>query len=316
MKTRLISNFLFICCIAFFCLSCRQEKRQVEQQDDQHAFDDIKTVVSIGKVTPEDGWVSLSTSMTGIVDQILVSEGDSVIEGQDLFILKSDDIRFDVNQAEAQLEVLKAQVQAFNEELAREEVLLASLQKKFNTSYTLFMHQAETRENMDADESSFHQQRKRVGEIRQEIVKGEKQKQEQLIVVEKAKSSQKELIVKAARTGVITELQLAVGQSLSGYTDVGKIADVNSLHIEAEVDELFADQIQVGQAVRFYRVDTKDSIGQGVINYLSPTLTNKSILYENANEAQDRRVRRIHVKPEKSSHLLVNAKLECIIEIR
>ena len=114
----------------------------------------------------------------------------------------------------------------------------------------------------------------------------------------------------------ISELNAEVGQSVISNDNLGTMVENHHYLIEAEVDELFADSVQVGQIVEMNMVGKTAVISKGKIIYVSPTLVNKSILFETANEAEDRRVRRIKIEPDNSSNLLINAKVECRIKIK
>ncbi len=106
-----------------------------------------------------------------------------------------------------------------------------------------------------------------------------------------------------------------MGQTINGTEELGKIVDKDNIIIEAEVDELFADSVKIGQTVDINFVGKPTVIGKGKIVYVSPTLMNKSILFETANEAEDRRVRRIRIEPKKNPSLLINSKVECKVKL-
>jgi hypothetical protein len=86
--------------------------------------------------------------------------------------------------------------------------------------------------------------------------------------------------------------------------------------IEAEVDELFANDVKTGQSVYISTTTHTDTLARGTVSYVSPILSNKSILYETANEGEDRRVRKIKIKLQNSGPFAINAKVNCQIKIR
>ena len=63
------------------------------------------------------------------------------------------------------------------------------------------------------------------------------------------------------------------------------------------------------------RVGNAEQIASGKVIYVSPVLTNKSILFETANEGEDRRVRKIKILPAEHQNLLLNGKVECRINL-
>jgi len=112
------------------------------------------------------------------------------------------------------------------------------------------------------------------------------------------------------------DLTAHVGQSISSTTELGKIVNVVEPIVEAEVDELFAQDVKVGQLVTISQVGSKDKAIEGHVIYTSPILSNKSILYETANEGEDRRVRKIKIQLSTNNELAINAKVDCTIKIK
>jgi len=57
------------------------------------------------------------------------------------------------------------------------------------------------------------------------------------------------------------------------------------------------------------------SITTGTIESVSPYLRKKSLFSEKAGDLEDRRVREVVIRVQDASHLLINAKVECIITL-
>lgn len=275
----------------------------------------INNIIAIGKVVPADGWVKISSPINGIIDEIMVKEGDEVKNGQVLFRLKENTAGIDVSQAQAQLENLQASRQANQKELEKEEILLAELKSKYETSQKLFDRNAETKETVETDLSNYKQQIQKIASLRDQLKANRLSEKEQSLLVEKSKNELNDYTVIAPENGIITDLNVEVGQFVNGTDDLGNMIDNTKSVVDAEVDELFADSVRIGQLVEITSVGKTNIIGKGKIIYVSPTLVNKSILFESANEAEDRRVRRIKIDPDSSTNLLINSKVECRILI-
>src|SRR5690606_27940036 len=114
---------------------------------------------------------------------------------------------------------------------------------------------------------------------------------------------------KAARSGVLLDFAAKVGQMVTAAEELGKIYNLDSLIVQAEVDELFANDVKQGQQVQIFPLGRKDIYLNGKVAYVAPILSNKSILYETANEGEDRRVRQIKISIEDSKGWSVNAKV-------
>lgn len=299
--------------IAF--IGCKSEKKKQEEQEKAKLSAVYGSVIAIGKVLPEGGWVQISSPVSAEVKDIMVKEGDEVEQGQVLMTLKENTEELDLAQSQSQLEGLKAQHQASIRDLAKQEIILKELKSKYETSKNLLAKNAETRENVDNDLSNVKQQEELISGLKSQIRANQATEKEQSIIIAKNRQSLKDYQVTAIKKGIVSELNVEIGQTINGTAELGKIVDSENIIIEAEVDELFADSVKIGQTVDINFVGKPTVIGKGKIVYLSPTLINKSILFETANEAEDRRVRRIRIEPEGNSTLLINSKVECRIKL-
>lgn len=296
-------------------IGCKSEKKKKEEQEKAKVSAVYGSVIAIGKVLPEGGWVQISSPVSAEVKDIMVKEGDEVEQGQVLMTLKENTEGLDLAQSQSQLESLKAQHQVNIRDLAKQEIILKELMSKYETSRSLLAKNAETRENVDKDLSNVKQQEELISGLKSQISANQATEKEQSIVIAKNRQSLKDYQVTAIKKGIVSELNVEIGQTINGTAELGKIVDSENIIIEAEVDELFADSVKIGQTVDINFVGKPTVIGKGKIVYLSPTLMNKSILFETANEAEDRRVRRIRIEPEGNSALLINSKVECRIKL-
>lgn len=296
-------------------IGCKNEKKKQEEQEKAKLSAIYGSVIAIGKVLPEGGWVQISSPISAEVKEIMVKEGDVVEQGQVLMTLKENTEGLDLAQSQSQLESLKAQHQASIKDLAKQEIILKELMSKYETSRSLLAKNAETRENVDKDFSNVKQQEELISGLKSQIRANQATEKEQSIIIAKNRQSLKDYQVTAFKKGIVSKLNVEIGQTINGTAELGKIVDSENIVIEAEVDELFADSVKIGQTVDINFVSKPAVIGKGKIVYLSPTLMNKSILFETANEAEDRRVRRIRIEPEGNSTLLINSKVECRIKL-
>lgn len=301
-------------CIA--CVACKPRANSTQEPESaKEILEKVHSVLAIGKVVPAEGYAVLSSPGAGLVKEIRLKEGDRVQSGDVIMTLDEHQAPLDVALADSQLDYLLQQRKSRTSTIHKEEIKLNELQQRYQTSSELYAKNAETKEKMQEDWTLWKQQEQLVFGLRQELKAALVQEQEQQINIQKAKQDYQDLTIRAAGKGTIVELLADVGQSVSATAELGRIANTDSLLVEAEVDELFVDKVAVGQRVSFYAVGNKNLLGKGQIIYVSPTLMNKSILYERANEGDDRRVRRLKIKPDQTQGLLINAKVDCQIEL-
>lgn len=303
--------------LSVLATACTSDKKEEENtKTNAEILQEVTEVKAIGKVVSAEDYAVIASATAGQISNILVQEGDSVQKGQLLLELGAGNSSLDIEEAKAQLNSLRAQNKTVTEDIAKAEIYVQELNEKYETSKALFAKNAETKEKLDADYSNWQQQEANLRGLRQSLKAQKLTENEKQIQINKAQNTIGDYSVKASASGVITDLTARLGQSIGSAEELGKIINIENPIIEAEVDELFAGDIKVGQKVFVFPVGRKDTIAIGEVYYANQILSNKSILYETANESEDRRVRKIKVKLNQSSNLIINAKVDCSIRIR
>lgn len=303
--------------LSVLATACSSDKKEEENtKTNEQILQEVNEVKAIGKVISADEYAVIASATTGQISKILVEEGDSVQKDQLLFELAAGNSSLDVQEARAQLNSLRAQNRTISEDIAKAQIYAQELKDKYETSKSLYAKNAETKEKLDADYSNWQQQEANLRGLRQSLIAQKLTENEKQIQINQAQNTIGDYSVKASASGVITDLTARLGQSIGSAEELGKIINIENPIIEAEVDELFAGDVKVGQKVFVFPVGRKDTIATGVVFYANQILSNKSILYETANEGEDRRVRKIKVKLNQSNNLIINAKVDCSIRIR
>lgn len=314
---KIINNLSLILLLGSLTYACSSDKKEKENsKTNEQILQEVNEVKAIGKVVPAEDYAIISSATAGRIANLFVQEGDSVQKDQILFELESGNSSLDVKQATAQLNSLRAQNKTIAEDIAKAEIYAKELKEKYETSKLLVAKNAETKEKLETDYSNWQQQEANLRGLRKQLRAQRLTESEQQIQINKAQNIISDFTVKAASTGIITDLTAKLGQSIGSSQELGKIINIDNPIIEAEVDELFANDIQLGQKVIISRVGRKDTLGQGTIFYANPILSNKSILYESANEGEDRRVRKIKIRLDQGKNLTINAKVDCSVRIR
>ncbi len=315
MTTNRIFYVLFTS-ILFVALSSCGNKKEEKQQSNKEILQEIKEIKAVGKVVSAKDWTIISSNTSARIKQLLVKDGDSVSKGQLLMQLEAGNTDLDVQQAKAQLNSLNKENKTITEDIRKAKVYADELKAKYETSKRLFEQDAETKEKMTTDYSNWQQQELTLKGLQQKQQAQQASAYEQQLEIQKAQNTRSDFQIIAASSGVITDLVAKVGQSVQPAMELGKIIDVEQPMVEAEVDELFVNDVKVGQSVLIFPLGRKDQAANGRISYLSPILSEKSILYETANEGQDRRVRKIKIEIEGNNVLTINSKVDCTIRIR
>lgn len=294
----------------------KELEKQAAVKDSLSRPEHVKTVYAIAKVEPLNGLVQLSAATSGIVTAVYKNAGDSLLKGD--LILKVD------NSADAlDLDVARRQIITQQSRAAadRANVLqyLASLKEKeqdLAITEKLVSTGADTRQNLAVKQkekevilANLQSAKATAAASEAEIAALNKQLQQAQLTLD-------DKLIRARQNGILVSMDAKVGTAVNALTPFATLAPQSELVLKGEIDEMFADRVEIGQQVVVNYVGNKKQIASGKIIYLSPVLEEKSLFYEKPGETSDRRVRLFKVGLDESKDLLINAKVECAIQIK
>ena len=121
--------------------------------------------------------------------------------------------------------------------------------------------------------------------------------------------------LKAPVDGIILNMKVTTGSSLSPLAEYCDFAPDGKLIARCEIDEMFADYIKKGQTAKITLVGSNDIIATGKVIRAAPSLKRKSLFSELPGDKEDRRVREIWIILDEDTDLLYNLQVECIISV-
>ena len=83
----------------------------------------------------------------------------------------------------------------------------------------------------------------------------------------------------------------------------------------SEIDEMFSTRIAIGQTAEITLSGSTAVVATGRISRISPDLKKKSLFADSGQDFQDRRVREIEILLDDDTNMLIDTKVECIIDI-
>src|SRR5690606_7511028 len=235
----LLTSMLFVA--LFSCGNKKEEK----QQSNKEILEEIKEIKAIGKVVSAKDWTIISSNTSARIKELMIKDGDSVSKGQLLMQLEAGNTDLDVQQAQAQLNSLNKENRTILEDIRKARVYADELKDKYETSKRLYEQDAETKEKMTTDYSNWQQQELTLKGLQQKQQAQQASAYEQQLEIQKAQNTRSDFQIIAASSGVITDLVAKVGQSVQAAMELGKIIDVEQPMVEAEVDELFVNDVKV-----------------------------------------------------------------------
>ena len=225
----LILGFLFS--MAYFI---RTNSKSVEEYDTTTPFTSSikKTAVVTGKVIPEDE-VEIKPQLNGIIEKILVEEGDILNEGDLIARIKVVPDEASVYRVQSQVNNLKLAVK--------------NAERDFQRSTDLYAKQIISQQDFDNAELSYNQAKENLSAA-----------QNDLEIIKKGSvsgSATANTNIRATVSGTILEIPVKLGDQViqsnnfSAGTTVAIIADLNTMIFEGKVDEAEVGKLYNGQGL-------------------------------------------------------------------
>jgi len=246
----LILGFLFA--IAYFV---RTNSKSAIEYDTTSAFTSSiqKTSVVTGTVIPEDE-VEIKPQLNGIIQQILVEEGDIVENGDLIAVIKVVPDERSVYNAQSQVNAARLNVDNAEKQISRAQELYSKqiisqqefedLELSFNTA----------KENLKAAENDLEI-------IRKGSVSG---------------SSTANTNIRATVSGTILEIPVKLGDQViaannfNAGTSVAIIADLNKMIFEGKVDEAEVGGLQIGQDIKVSMAAIPNKEFEAKLKFVAP----------------------------------------------
>jgi len=252
--------------------SIRPERRDITQ-----------AVYASGKIYPLD-FTQVSTKVPGIVQEIFVHEGDSVVVGQPLVRIKSVANDVGIEAARNQLVLARENAQtsgafllAFTRdvEAARARFTLDSINAA--RQERLYQQQATTRSTLDAARTQLTISAEALSKAQDGLRAARQRVATELRNAELQVSSQTaqrdDYIIYAAVAGVVYNIVPDVGELVTQQAVLVEIGSATTFEVELSVDELDIALVTTGQRVH-YSIDAYS--GQdyaGVITEITPRVS-------------------------------------------
>lgn len=275
----------------------------------------INQVVGIGKIVPERDIIQLSSPVNGIVEHIYKKENDSVSAGETVLELQHAVESAQVNQLSSEVNTQYDQIKADN-------AAVEEYQAKYNNSVLelqrlqrLLAKGAETQQAIDDANTSVKGFQSNLSRLQANAQVSKSKLTETKAALDVSRQQLDQKIIKSPVKGKILEKSTLVGSAVNTQTPFVQISPQGKTIADCEIDELFADKISNGQRAWVRNTGSLDTLATGTVYFTSGFLKKKSLFTDQAGEKEDRRVREIKIVLDKPEKLLLNARVECVIDI-
>ena len=311
MKNLLVYPFLFL---LIACGSKKAETSEVPEKDSL-IVPNVQEVAGIGRVEPEEGLIDLSSDQAGLIRKLLFKEGDSVKAGQDLLVLDNAVQVSQVADAGSRLQTEQAQLGVGRADIEDAELNLRKAEQELEKIRRLVAKNAETRQKLEDAEADVNKKRVALQSQKANLEVTQKRIAEIQTQINTAKTTAGKFTVKAPVNGLIVELTSKPGEAVTVGQSFAQLAPQGRLTVLCEIDELFADRIEVGQKATVRYKGYAENVSAGTVMYTAPYLKKKSLFSDQVGEKEDRRVREVRILLEKQD-LLINRQVECVISLK
>ena len=318
-QLRVLSVSLLLSLLALACGNKEEPAKgpasaAAERQAAVRRLQNPKVVAALGKVIPEGEILELAFETSGRVRRIHVTEGQKTQSGTPLIAL---DAALEDNQLQtlgAQLERnrleqedARAQVRHYEEILQQHRQTYQRLQRSVEAN-------ALPASELDQAALDIEDSRYQAAAAARLLQRLDVQARELRLQEEEVRLRRQQKELKAPGDGTLLRWEVREGATVNAYQVAGEFAPAGPLLLEAEVDEYFASNVQVGQNAIIRREGYTDTLARGQVIFTSGKLSGKSILSEDNSQFEDLQVRRIKIRLEDSGRLLLGMKVEALIQ--
>lgn len=254
-------------------------------------IDTIENKVTMNGKVVANKEIMIIPKVMGVVTSVNVNLGDTVEEGSVLFTIEKGDVEKGVEQAANAVELAKKGVaQAenglntakINYELNSEKIDNALL----NLERTRELYEEGAVSKSQLEQAELAASEKSLDALKGQVTQAELSYQQALNQLKQAEISYEQAVnglgnttVTAPVSGVISTLDVKVGQIVTNSQPAATIVDMDKVYIQINVVENMVNKLEVGQEVEVKVASASDEYISSTISYISPTADMRSQLY-------------------------------------
>lgn len=205
--------------------------------------------------------VAIYAEVTAPVVSVEAQTGDYVEEGEPLVRLKDDTYRERVRQAEAALEIARADVKSARANLKELRSQLKRTERLAEQEYESTQELETLRAEVESAEAGLARARAQVNQAE--------------ATLDERRTDLRRTVVRAPISGYVGARNAEVGQRVDTNTRLYTIGDLDSVKVQVQVTDKMFGRVQEGQTARIY-VQSKDTTLQASVTRMSPFLSEES----------------------------------------
>lgn len=276
----------------------------------------IDQVVGIASIEPVSRLLPISAEVGGVVSSISIQANQPAEKGQTILTMEKDVEEAQLRQAKSKFATQEAQIRSLKATRESLKVRIDNARRTLERNRQMLQGGAVTQQVFDDSESqvltyekdletsdaNIAQQTLRLKELEADV------NYNQTLINRKS--------VQAPAKGKVLSLDVKEGSIVTTTASLGEFAPEGAWMAITEVDELFADRVQIGQRAYVRSQGGNDSLSLGKVIFVAPYLKKKSLFSDRTDNLEDRRVREVRVQLEDNSKVLIGSRVECVILLK
>jgi HlyD family secretion protein len=306
-------SFLFVTLIFYACGN-KTKKENLKIENAKKAIA-VNQIVGIGKIVPENDIIQVSSPVNGIVMKIDKKENDTVHIGDVLLQLDHQLEDEKITQMNKEVATQAAQIKVDAASVGEWTAKASNAKKELQSLQNLLMKGAETQQAVDDKATELKTIKANVNKLVATVNVSKRKWQETKTAMQSAVIERDQKIIKSRIDGKILEISVLIGSSVSIAQSFAQISPLGNTIAICEIDELNAEKIIVGQKGWIRNIGASDTLSTATVYSALSFLKKKSLFTDQSGEKEDRRVRTIKMMIDQPEKLLLNARVECVIDI-
>lgn len=273
-------NIFCIFCIALFFVSCKKEVEKTKP-----IFENITESVYASGVIKSKNQYPVYATVNGLIQKVLVSEGDLVKKGDPLFLIKNETSKLSTENAKlaAQFADISTKTDQLNELKGNIEV---AKKKKQNDSIllvrqrALWAQQIGARVELEQKElaysnsvSAYEATIFRYNNLKKQLNFADVQAKKNLAI---SKSQEQDYTVKSQTDGRIYSISKEEGEIVGLQSSLAIVGSANDYLIELQVDEYDIVRIKPSQQVLLNLDSYRNQVFEATISKIDPIMNERS----------------------------------------
>ena len=225
-------------------------------------------VMATGKIVPREE-IEIKPNMSGIIDKILVKEGDKVTMGQLIATLK-------IVPSVSQVNAAQQDVQNANLQINNAKANLATQQQQFNMQQRLYNQGVISKQEFLTAQQNLLSMQNQLKNANQQFQTAQKNLQIARTGVADGLQSLATTQIRSKANGTVLEVPVKVGYQVieanqfNAGTTICSVADLNSLIFEGKIDEAQAGKIKEGMEMKVIIGALQNKKFSGKVTMIAP----------------------------------------------